>query len=116
NSKLDASMRRELGNEYGIRYLRMPGEDDPGYPTWSAAIRQDLASLDGGAVVAGHSVGGTTLVATLAEQPPEAAPAALVLIAAPFVGPGGWPGDELELPADLGARLPQGMRVHVFHG
>jgi hypothetical protein len=39
-----------------------------------------------------------------------------VLIAAPFVGEGGWPSDEFELPSDLGARLPQGVRVHVFHG
>ena len=41
---------------------------------------------------------------------------AIVLIAAPFVGAGGWPGDEFELPHNLGARLPQGVPVHVFHG
>ena len=41
---------------------------------------------------------------------------AVVLIAAPFVGAGGWPGDEFELPSDLGARLPQGVSVHLFHG
>ena len=41
---------------------------------------------------------------------------AIVLIAAPFVGAGGWPGDEFELPHDLGARLPQGVPVHAFHG
>jgi pimeloyl-ACP methyl ester carboxylesterase len=39
-----------------------------------------------------------------------------VLIAAPFVGEGGWPSDEFELPSDLGARLPQGAPVLVFHG
>jgi pimeloyl-ACP methyl ester carboxylesterase len=39
-----------------------------------------------------------------------------VLIAAPFVGPGGWPGDGFELTGDLGARLPPGVPVHVFHG
>jgi hypothetical protein len=27
-----------------------------------------------------------------------------------------WPGSEFELPGDLGARLPPGARVHVFHG
>ncbi|MEU4336024.1 alpha/beta hydrolase [Micromonospora lupini] len=36
--------------------------------------------------------------------------------AAPFVGAGGWPGDEFELPHDLGARLPRGVPVRVFHG
>jgi pimeloyl-ACP methyl ester carboxylesterase len=39
-----------------------------------------------------------------------------VLIAAPFVGDGGWPSDEFELTSELGARLPPGVRVHVFHG
>ena len=38
-----------------------------------------------------------------------------VLIAAPSVGDGGWPGGEFELTSDLGERLPPGVRVHVFH-
>ncbi|HEY2652471.1 MAG TPA: hypothetical protein VGI50_11145 [Solirubrobacteraceae bacterium] len=41
---------------------------------------------------------------------------AIVLIAAPFVGDGGWPSDEFGLTRELGARLPPGVRVHVFHG
>ena len=45
-----------------------------------------------------------------------AEPAAIVLVAAPFVGEGGWPGDEFELSGDLGAHLPRGMPVYVFHG
>jgi pimeloyl-ACP methyl ester carboxylesterase len=75
-----------------------------------------MADLDDGAVVAGHSVGATILINALAEQPPERGVGAIVLIAAPFVGEGGWPSDEFELPSDLGARLPQGVPVHVFHG
>jgi len=34
----------------------------------------------------------------------------------PFVGDGGWPGDDFETPSDLGDRLPDGVPVHVFHG
>ncbi|NES16010.1 MULTISPECIES: alpha/beta fold hydrolase [Micromonospora] len=114
--KLVDSLRRELGDGYEVRYPRMPDEDDPSYARWSAAIRRELAGLDDCAVVAGHSVGATILVNTLAERPPERELAAIVLIAAPFVGAAGWPGDEFELPQDLGARLPQGVPVHVFHG
>jgi pimeloyl-ACP methyl ester carboxylesterase len=72
--------------------------------------------LDDGAVVAGHSVGGTILVNALAEQPLERELAAVVLMAAPFVGGGGWPSEELELSSELGARLPQDLPAHVFHG
>jgi pimeloyl-ACP methyl ester carboxylesterase len=116
DDKLVDSLRRELGDGYELRYPRMPDEDDPSYATWSAAIRREITALDDGAVVAGHSVGGTILVNALAEHPPERQLGAIVLIAAPFVGPGGWPGDEFELPHDLGARLPPGVPVHVFHG
>jgi pimeloyl-ACP methyl ester carboxylesterase len=68
------------------------------------------------AVVIGHSVGGTILVHALEREPPERHLGAIVLLAAPFVGNGGWPGAEFELPSDLGARLPPGVPVHLFHG
>ncbi|MGC4852413.1 alpha/beta fold hydrolase [Micromonospora sp. DT4] len=110
------SLRRELGDSYDVRYPRLPDEGDPRYATWSAAIRREIAALDDGAVVVGHSVGGTILIQALAERPPERELALIALIAAPFVGAGGWPGDEFELPGDLGARLPRGVPVRVFHG
>jgi hypothetical protein len=67
-------------------------------------------------MVVGHSVGGTLLIHTLVERPPDVTLAAIVLIAAPFVGVGGWPGEEFELPSNLGALLPAAVPVHVFHG
>jgi pimeloyl-ACP methyl ester carboxylesterase len=94
----------------------MPAEDDPSAAAWGPAIRQELATLNDGAVVIGHSVGGTLLVHLLAEEPPAARLGAIVLLATPFVGAGGWPGDGFELADDLGARLPPGVPVHVFHG
>jgi pimeloyl-ACP methyl ester carboxylesterase len=39
-----------------------------------------------------------------------------VLLAAPFVGEGGWESDELRFPPDLGQRLPPGVPLHFFHG
>jgi predicted alpha/beta hydrolase family esterase len=116
DARLVESLRGELGDGYDIRYPRMPHEDDPSYAGWSAAVRRELAALDEGAVVAGHSVGGTILVHALAERSPQRRLAAIVLIAAPFVGRDGWRGDEFELPDDLGDRLPPDVPVHVFHG
>ena len=93
----------------------MPDEADPSYARWSAAIRGEMAVMEDG-VVLGHSVGGTILINALAERPPVGKLRAVVLIAAPFVGAGGWPGTEFELPPDLGARLPREVPVHIFHG
>ncbi|HEX3005813.1 MAG TPA: hypothetical protein VHO27_16485 [Angustibacter sp.] len=116
DAALCESLRRELGAGYDVRYPRMPDEDDPSATTWGPAIRRELTALDDGAVVVGHSVGGLLLVHELVEHPPLRALAAGVLGAAPYVGPGGWPATGLELPGDLGARLPPGAAVHVVHG
>jgi predicted alpha/beta hydrolase family esterase len=110
------SLRAGLGPGHEVRYPRMPDEGDPSYPRWSASIGNEMARLDEGAVVAGHSIGGTILVQALIEHPPERKLAAIVLIAAPFVGGGGWPGDEFEFSGDLGDGLPAEVPVHVFHG
>ena len=116
DNKLFDSLRRELGDGYEVRYPRMPEEDDPSYARWSAAIWCEMTALDDGAILVGHSVGGTILINALTDRPLERELRAIVLIAAPFVGAGGWPSDEFELPHDLGARLPQGVPVYVFHG
>ena len=116
DDKLVDSLARELGDGYEIRYPRMPAEDDPSDAAWGPAISEAMTALEDGAVVVGHSVGGTLLIHTLVERPPDVGLAAIVLIAAPFVGAGGWPGEEFELPGNLGALLPAGVQVHVFHG
>jgi pimeloyl-ACP methyl ester carboxylesterase len=108
-------LRRELGPSYEVRYPRMPDEADPGVRTWGPVIARELAALRPGAVAAGHSVGGTLLLRTLAETPTPSL-AGIVLIAAPFVGDGGWQTEELAFPDDLAARLPAGASVLLYHG
>jgi len=116
DDKIVDALQHELGPDYAIDYPRMPDEDDPHYPAWKAAIGRAVAKLDAGAVLIGHSLGGTMLVHALAEDPPAARPGAIVLLAAPFVGEGGWPSDEIAAKPGLGAMLPEGVPVHLFHG
>jgi predicted alpha/beta hydrolase family esterase len=116
DDKLVESLRTELGSEFEVRYPRMPAEADPRATTWVPAVRREIAALTDQAVLVGHSVGGTILMHALADEQPGRLLRAIVLLAAPFVGAGGWPADEFELPSDLGARLPVDVPVHVFHG
>jgi pimeloyl-ACP methyl ester carboxylesterase len=116
DNKLVDSLRRELGHAYEVRYPRMPAEDDPSYASWKPALERRLETLNDGAILVGHSIGATILLALLAQHTSGPQLGAIVSIAAPFVGSGGWPSDELQLPADLGARLPRGVPVHFFHG
>jgi predicted alpha/beta hydrolase family esterase len=116
DDKLVASLKRELGAEVEVRYPRMPNEDDPKFAEWKAAIGREIAKLDDGAILVGHSIGGTMLIHALAEQSPKQRIGAIILISAPFIGEGGWPSDEIEATPDIGARLPAGVPVHLFHG
>jgi predicted alpha/beta hydrolase family esterase len=114
--KLVESLELGLGAEYSVRYPRMPKEEDPRYSTWKPALLRELHSLEDGAILVGHSVGGTVLLNVLAEHPPSFEPAALILIAAPFIGDEGWPSDEMEPRANFAERLPAGLPVVFYHG
>lgn len=116
DSKLVDSLRRELGQGCEIYYPRMPNEDDPSYGPWKTALEGALGTLRDGAILVGHSVGGTILVKALTELSSARRFGAIFLIASPFVGDGGWSTDELEFPPDLGARLPADVPIHFWHG
>lgn len=116
DSKLVASLERELGPGYDIRYPRMPNEDDPRFAPWAAALRQQLDALGDGAILVGHSVGATILVHSLAEDPPARTPSGIFLVSAPFLGEGGWPSQEVEPKPDLGARLPASTPIYLYQG
>ena len=116
DSKLVESLRRELGPGYEVRYPLMPNEADPQAAAWGVALESEIASLQSGAIVVGHSLGGTILLNVLAERAPAVELGAIVLIAAPFVGHGGWKSDDIEPRSDLAAHLPQGVPVLLYHG
>lgn len=116
DNKLVASLRRALGPDYEVCYPRMPEEDDPSFAAWKATLQKQFASLNEGAIVIGHSVGGTILINVLAEQPPGLTLGAIFLIAAPFVGEGGWPTDDWQPQREIGGKLPRGVPIYLYHG
>jgi predicted alpha/beta hydrolase family esterase len=116
DNQLVDSLRRELGPGYEIRYPRMPNEADPHVATWGAALEREIAVLQSGAIVVGHSIGGTMLINVLAKRAPAVGLGAIVLISAPFIGHGGWKSNEIAPHSDLAARLPSGVPVFLYHG
>ena len=116
DNKLVDSLRRELGPNFEIRYPRMPNEDDPSFAAWKTALEKEFAKLKDGAILVGHSIGGTILVNALAETPSKRRFRAIILIAAPFVGEGGWPSEDINSTPDLGARLPCDIPIYIYHG
>ena len=116
DNRLVDSLRAELGPAYEIRYPVMPDEGDPKYAAWKPALERELAVLEDGAIVVGHSIGGTIVLHVLVERAPRTGLGAICLIAAPFVGPGGWESDELAPRPDLAERLPRDVPIFLYHG
>jgi predicted alpha/beta hydrolase family esterase len=116
DNRLVDRLGRELGPDYEIRYPRMPNEADPKYARWKAAIKKEFGKLDDGAILVGHSVGGTILINTLAEEPPDLPLRGIFLLAAPFVGESGWPSEDIKPIPDLGKRLPAQALGFLYHG
>lgn len=116
DNKLVESLTRALGPQYVIRYPRMPGEEDPHFAAWKVTLQQQFEELDDGAIVVGHSVGGTMLINTLAEQPPPVVFGAIILMAAPFIGEGGWQSNDWQPSDGLGKKLPGGVPIYLYYG
>jgi hypothetical protein len=64
----------------------------------------------------GHSVGATILINAIAADPPKLELGGVFLLAAPFVGRGGWPSDGITPREMLGSDLPEGVPVYLYHG
>jgi hypothetical protein len=96
DARLVASLSHHLGPEHPLIYPRMPNEADPHFARWSAAITRAVERLPSGALAVGHSIGGTILIHTLAKSPRLLDRlGGIFLIAAPFVGTGGWHSDDI---------------------
>lgn len=116
DNRLVDSLGGELGPACEIRYPVMPNDADPKYAVWKRALQKEFAALEDGAIVVGHSIGGTILIHVLADWTPEFDLGAICLIAAPFIGPGGWTSDDIEPRPDLADRLPRGVPIFFYHG
>jgi pimeloyl-ACP methyl ester carboxylesterase len=116
DNKLVDSLGSALGPDYQVRYPLMPNEADPSYRAWKATLEREFVRLDLGAILIGHSIGGTIMINVLAERPPQCVLGAIILIAAPFVGQDGWTSDDIESRPDFAARLPVDVPVFLYHG
>jgi predicted alpha/beta hydrolase family esterase len=116
DDKLVASLQRALGQGFEVRYPRMPEEDDPRFAAWSAVVEREIARLGDGAILVGHSIGGTILIHAVARAPRLlGGVAAICLIASPFVGDGGWTSDDIEPGRDWAEPL-SGVAVLLYRG
>jgi predicted alpha/beta hydrolase family esterase len=115
DNKLVASLRKALGSGYTVDYPRMPDEANPEPTAWKRAIDEKLGQRRDVILVA-HSIGAAVLIDYLADGDRQSKPTSVFLIAAPFIGDGGWPSDHLRPTKEAAASFPEGTLIHLYHG
>ena len=114
DAKLAASLQQNLGTAYDVRYPRMPDEPAPDFG-WGRKIGSEIAAIEGEALLAGHSLGGSMLLKYLSENPIPKPIRGIFLIATPF-----WSGDEdwkqgLKLREDFPDAIPKDVPIFLYH-
>jgi len=117
DAKLVASLRRELGSEYSVRYPRMPKEEEPDYRAWARVIENEMEVAGDRVVLVGHSIGASVLIKYLTAGKPQTSAAGIFLIATPFWHDHEiWHWPEVELSEDVASRLPRRVPIRFYHG
>ena len=114
---------------YDVRYPRMPNEADPSYAAWKAALAERSPASHDGAIVVGHSIGGTILVNALAEAPPKRKLGGIFLSQRPLSAPAagratassraptsahGCPQRRLSISTVAARTTPRRLRMSIF--
>jgi predicted alpha/beta hydrolase family esterase len=115
DKKLAANLQDALGTAYAVRHPKMPDEDSPEYEAWKDRISEELADLDGEAILVGHSLGASILLKYVSEEAVERPVAGLFLLAPPYWGAEDWEVGEYELRPDFASKLPRGLPVFFYH-
>jgi uncharacterized protein len=118
DKKLSGSLQQALGAGYDVRYPRMPDEDNAPYEEWKQQIETELAAMSGPVLLVCHSVGVSILAKCLTEISVNTPIAGIFLASTPYSGGDGWQYEgyqQLELPKDLAAKLPQDTPIFLYH-
>ncbi len=115
DKKMAASLQDALGAAYDVRAPKMPDEDSPEYEAWKARISEEVAELDGEAILVGHSLGASILLKYLSEEEPKGPVAGLFLLAPPYWDAEDWEVAEYALGEGFASRLPKQLPMFFYH-
>jgi predicted alpha/beta hydrolase family esterase len=111
---LDA-LKRKLGPDYVVHLLRMPNPESGDYQEWAQTIEEALSALRSGVLLVGHSYGGSVLLRLIAENRVPNPISALVLLAVPYWGKGGWDVPDFKMPVGFESKLTSVPHISLFH-
>lgn len=114
DAKLVDSLREGLGEAYTVYYPLLPDESSPDFGR-KKQIDNEISSIKGEIILAGHSLGASMLLKYLSESEVKRKIAGIFLISTPF-----WSGDEdwkqgLKLQENFADKLPEDVPVFLYH-
>ncbi len=115
SGKLIAYLQEKLGSDYVALSPDMPDPENPRYLAWRDQIEQELAVLEDGCILIGHSLGGSVLLKAFAEGVSHKRIAGLFLVAVPYWGKDEDWELEYSLPEGFAAKLPPISRLVFYH-
>jgi predicted alpha/beta hydrolase family esterase len=115
DKKMAANLQDLLGAAYDVRCPKMPNEDRPEYEAWKDRIAKEFHSVDGEAILVGHSLGASVLLKYLSEEGAGKPVAGVFLIAPPYWGAEDWEVGEYALLEGFASKLPEALPVFFYH-
>ena len=110
-----ALLKKSLGPGYELKHPKMPHPERPDYEPWKAKVAKEIAKLDDGAILIGHSLGGSVLLKYLSEADHGKTFSGLFLVAAPYWGLKGWEYDAFFLKRGFPRKLTGVGPVFLYH-
>lgn len=104
-----------LGEGYEVILPSMPNKQNARYEEWRIWFEKYVPFLRDGAVLVGHSLGGSFLARYLAENRLPVSVRGTFLIAAPYDEDDGRPLHEFAAPASLDLLAEQGGALFLYH-
>lgn len=112
---LVASLQKTLGTDYKVHFPKMQADEVPYFGAgWPKQIGEEIFSIKGEVILAGHSLGASMLLKYLSENKIKKNIAGIFLIAPPY-----WSGDEdwvqpLKLEEDFSDKLPKHVPIFFY--
>lgn len=110
------SLRAALPADLTLGAPLMPNPDNPEAEPWIAACQSAMTGIGDDFVLAGHSLGGSVILQTLARFGLPVNLKGVVTIAAPYWGAPDWAYDSFALPPNAGEKLEHLPRLVMLLG
>jgi hypothetical protein len=112
---LVASLQKALGTVYKVHFPKMPSDEVPYFGAgWPKQIGEEISSIKGEVILAGHSLGASMLLKYLSENKITENISGIFLVAPPF-----WSGNEdwvqpLKLQKKFSDKLPKDIPTFFY--